>query len=126
MAQFDDRRGQSLVEFALILPIFVLVVVGLFDGALAVFNYSTVANAARMGARTAIVDQDTTVVEAAIEAAAVGLNTDRLEITLTPCSEFACEYVVQVEYPYQSFFLGALFEPTLSSTVSMPVENPNP
>jgi hypothetical protein len=79
-----------------------------------------------MGARTAIVDQDTTVVEAAVRSAALGLNDDRLDVTLTPCSEFACEYMVQVDYEYQSFFLGALLSPTLSSTVAMPVENPNP
>lgn len=122
----DSGRGQSMVEFALVLPIFMLVVVGLLDGALAVFNYSTVANAAREGARTAMVDQDVTVVEAAVEDAALGLAADRLTINLTPCSTFGCQYTVEVEYDYQSFFLGAIFSPTLSSTVAMSVEMINP
>lgn len=126
MRRHDSGDGQSLVEFALILPIFMLLVVGLFDGALAVFNYSTVANAAREGARQAIVDQDPIVVTTAVEDAAVSLAPSRLTVTLTPCSTFACEYVVQVDYDYQSFFLGAIFNPTLTSTVAMPVENPNP
>ena len=44
-------RGQSLVEFAVVLPIFLLVVCGLFDLGRAVFVYSSLTNAAREGAR---------------------------------------------------------------------------
>jgi TadE-like protein len=49
-------RGQSLVEFAFILPIFLVVVLGLIDGARLVFAYNTVAQAARDAARTAAVE----------------------------------------------------------------------
>lgn len=51
-------RGQALVEFALILPLFGLIVLALFDVGSAVFSYSSVTNAAREGARLAIVNQD--------------------------------------------------------------------
>lgn len=50
-------RGQSLVEFALILPIFVLILVGILDFGRAVYAFNTLNNAAREGARLAIVDQ---------------------------------------------------------------------
>lgn len=50
--------GQALVEFALILPIFLLIFVSLFDLGRAVFVYNTLTNAAREGARLAIVNQD--------------------------------------------------------------------
>lgn len=53
-----NGRGQALVEFALILPIFLLVFVALFDLGRAVFTYNTLTNAAREGARLAIVNQD--------------------------------------------------------------------
>ena len=53
------RRGQALVEFALILPIFLLVMVALFDLGRAVFSYNTLTNASREGVRLAIVNQDT-------------------------------------------------------------------
>jgi Flp pilus assembly protein TadG len=53
-------RGQALVEFALILPVFLLIVFGLIDGGRLVFTYNTVSNAARSGARVAIVNQSTT------------------------------------------------------------------
>ena len=52
-----DHRGQSLVEFALIVPIFILLLVGLFDMGRAVFAFNTINQAAREGARLAIVDQ---------------------------------------------------------------------
>lgn len=50
-----DDRGQSLVEFALVLPIFLLVITGLFDLARAVWQENTLAFAAREGTRYAIV-----------------------------------------------------------------------
>jgi Flp pilus assembly protein TadG len=50
--------GQALVEFALVIPIFLLVFVSLFDIGSAVFTYNSLTNAAREGARLAIVNQD--------------------------------------------------------------------
>jgi hypothetical protein len=51
-------EGQSLVEFALVLPLFLLLVMGIADLGLAVFSYNSITNAAREGARLAIVNQD--------------------------------------------------------------------
>lgn len=56
----DDRRGQALVEFALVFPIFLLIFIALFDVGRAVFTYNSLTNAAREGARLAIVNQDET------------------------------------------------------------------
>ena len=54
----NKRRGQALVEFALVIPIFLLLLIALFDVGRAVFAYNTLTNAAREGARLAIVNQD--------------------------------------------------------------------
>ena len=51
----DGERGQAIVEFALILPVFLLLVFGFIDSARAVFQYITLADAAREGTRYAIV-----------------------------------------------------------------------
>jgi len=51
----DDDRGQSLVEFALLLPLMLLIITGLFDVARAVWEENTLAYAAREGTRYAIV-----------------------------------------------------------------------
>lgn len=51
-------RGQALVEFALVLPLFILILVGIFDLGRAVYAFNTVNNAAREAVRLAIVDQN--------------------------------------------------------------------
>jgi Flp pilus assembly protein TadG len=51
----DGDRGQSLVEFALLLPLMLLIITGLFDVARAVWQENTLAYAAREGTRYAIV-----------------------------------------------------------------------
>src|SRR4029077_16914007 len=50
------RRGQSLVEFALVLPIFLLLIMGVIDAGRLVYMNSTLSNAAREGARTGAVE----------------------------------------------------------------------
>src|SRR5919197_2052805 len=56
---FSDRggneRGQSLIEFALLLPIMLLIITGLIDLARAVWEENTLAYAAREGTRYLIV-----------------------------------------------------------------------
>jgi hypothetical protein len=49
----QHERGQSLVEFAVVLPIFLLVVFGLVDVGRLVYTNATLSQAAREGARLA-------------------------------------------------------------------------
>jgi hypothetical protein len=58
-----STRGQSLVEFALVFPIIILLIAGFFEIGRAVFAYNTIANAARQGARVATVNQLANVTE---------------------------------------------------------------
>ncbi len=46
-----SARGQSMVEFALVLPLFLLLIFGLIDGGRLVYINNSVAEAAREGAR---------------------------------------------------------------------------
>jgi Flp pilus assembly protein TadG len=50
------QRGQTLVEFALVMPIFLLGIFGLIDGSRLVFLNSTLSQAAREGVRLASVE----------------------------------------------------------------------
>jgi len=50
--------GQSLIEFALLLPLFLFIVMALFEIGRAVLYYSVLNNAVREGTRTAIVQSD--------------------------------------------------------------------
>jgi len=51
-------RGQALVEFALVFPIIVLLLLAMFDFGRAIFLYNGLTNAAREGVRLAVVNQD--------------------------------------------------------------------
>lgn len=52
------ESGQSLVEFALVLPIFLLLIMGIIDFGWLFYNYISVANSARNAARIACVEYD--------------------------------------------------------------------
>ena len=51
-----DERGGALVEFALVLPLLMLVLMGMVDFAQAWHTRHVLADAAREGARRAVVD----------------------------------------------------------------------
>ena len=53
------ERGQALVEFALVLPVLLLLIFGIVDAGRLIYTYNTVSNAARNAARVAIVNQST-------------------------------------------------------------------
>jgi Flp pilus assembly protein TadG len=53
-------RGQGLVEFALILPVLLLIMLAILDFGRAIYAYSVVSNCAREGARYASVAPDDT------------------------------------------------------------------
>jgi len=76
-------RGQGLIEFALVIPIFLLLMVSLFDFGRAVFAYNTLTNAAREGARMAIVNQykPSVVAHAKSQTAIVELDDPSVSVT---------------------------------------------
>jgi Flp pilus assembly protein TadG len=55
MTRREKSRGQAMVEFALVIPVFILLMVGIFDLGRVVWVNDTLATAAREAARFAIV-----------------------------------------------------------------------
>lgn len=108
-----QRRGQTLVEFALILPIFLLVLVGIFDMGRAVYYYNTISNAAREAVRLAIVDQNATAItgKAVSHAASVGVTSSDVTVEFRTSDDSAacpapykigCLAVVTVNYDFNA------------------------
>jgi Flp pilus assembly protein TadG len=105
--------GQSLVEFAIVLPVLLALVIGIFEFGRAWNVYQVLTNAAREGARRAVVPttanegEVTDVIEDYLESAALDGGLGDVNIdgfhdgTGTPVS-------VQVDYPYQFQFLGPI------------------
>lgn len=130
------RNGQSLVEFAVVLPIFLLVLAGILDFGLALYSQMTIINASREGARFGVVEPGNTVgIEDRVQAMASGLDVDTTvsckrptsPSTFGPCG--GAQYqpgdavVVKVDYDYHliwPLFFGNSIG--LSSTVQMRIE----
>jgi len=74
-------EGQALVEFALVFPVVLLLILGLFDVGRLVFVYNGLTNAAREGARLAIVNQDKSLVAQRVQETAFGTEVSN---TTTP------------------------------------------
>lgn len=138
-----DERAQSLVEFAFILPVFLLLVTGILDSARAVWQENTLAFAAREGTRYAIVhgtggnpvvgpctncvnppasnrnlDQIVKVVNSnAIGVYNTTVTIDYPGIQGTVCNYRTCPVVVDVTAPFvplpSQYLLGGAFQITL-------------
>lgn len=60
------ETGQSLVEFAMVLPLFLILMFGLVDFGRAFYSWMLITEAAREGARTGAVQKDWTAMQAAV------------------------------------------------------------
>ena len=77
--------GQSLVEFALVFPIFIMLLAGMIDFGLGLYSYMTIINAAREGGRLGATNCTATAcagpVSARTTANANGLSLDSVTAT---------------------------------------------
>lgn len=133
----SKARGQSIVEFALILPVLLLLLMGLFDFGRFILAYNTVSDAARDGARVAIVNQKSADIcqIAAERAVAIALpttcapNATAVGVYVTSsCGTVAidCRQTVQVRYQLQPItpMLGAIIGPlTVGASSTVKVES---
>jgi Flp pilus assembly protein TadG len=76
------ERGTATAEFALVLPLVLLMALALVQVGLLVKDQIVVEEAARAGAREAAVTTDDAEARDAAIAAAVSLDTDQLEVTV--------------------------------------------
>ena len=124
------EKGQDLVEYALVLPVLLLLIAAIMWFAMLVFSKFTIANAAREGSRTGVVyyeteQERTDAMTAAVldRALALGLTTDNLVIT------FPDDRMLRVEVTYDYGLLNGLSQAlginntvTLNTTVTMRME----
>ena len=80
-----SERGQVLVEFALIIPVLLILVLGIIDFGLGFNAWNTAQNAAREAARVAAVDPNASTIESRARATSSLLTQSNLTVTLN-CS----------------------------------------
>ncbi|MDT4947280.1 MAG: hypothetical protein QOH14_4013 [Pseudonocardiales bacterium] len=129
-------KGQALVEFALIFPVLILMLVAIFDLGRLVFAYNDITNAGRTGVRVAIIDQTANSANTAAinQATSLGLvaadvsvvykKADLSGICPTPRT-LDCVAEVTVSYQWRAItpIIGTVIGPIKVTAVSrMPIE----
>ncbi len=98
----EGEKGQSLVEFAMVIPIFLILVFAIVDFGMGFHAWITVTNAAREGARIGAVGADSATIEARVVDTASSLAADDLGVTVVNAQGAPGESVsVDVEYDYE-------------------------
>lgn len=130
-----SSRGQGLVEFALIFPVLMLLLVAIFDLGRLVFAYNDISNAARVGARVAIVDQGNNNARTATinQATSLGLSTADVQVTYLrgdlsgACLPYrvGCVAQVRAQFAWRPItpIIGSIVGPiTVTTQTRMPIE----
>jgi Flp pilus assembly protein TadG len=118
-----SQQGMALVEFALILPLLLMIIFGTVEFGLALHDKNVITHAARVGARAGIVFQRDRTLSSmqtrAVNAAhfycegnliSLGAGNQNCEVTFTSTSAPVADdmLTVQVDYLYQGLLLGSL------------------
>ena len=106
-----DERGQTMVEFALVVPILCVVLFGVLQFGALYNDYVTLTDATRVGARKAAVSRHEAnpegAAEAAARASADGLDQGQLDIDVNASGwEHGETVTVTATYPYEIDLLG--------------------
>jgi Flp pilus assembly protein TadG len=126
-----SERGAAAVEFALIMPVLIVMIFGMVDMGMAINAQAIVSNAAREGARAASFNgADTTATTTGVTSAAKSLIGTAPTVTITcqtvgttttiTCSSATAgdSVVVKVAYTYKWLTPGVLGLPGQSSIVA--------
>jgi Flp pilus assembly protein TadG len=129
--QRTTDRGQAVVEFAVILPVLLMILFAILQFGIVFNNYIQVTAAAREGARKASVSRSlgTAAAESAAttaaKSAAPGLKQSSITVSYPNSPTFAqgSDVTVKVTYPYSISIIGLVVKSgTLSSSTTMRVE----
>jgi len=106
-----DQRGQSIAEFALVLPLLMLILLAILQFGVLFRDYLAVTDAVRAGARKAAVSRGApspnTACENAVKSAASDLNVvDQLVVTCTSTWAAGEDVEVEATYPFEIDILG--------------------
>lgn len=127
MRRLRRESGQATVEFALVLPVLLLVLTGIIDGGVALNHKLQLTDAIRAGARVASVSRNdpnrVADTQAAVVAAADGLAIAPSSVSVTSSWNAGDPVRVSASYPYTLSFFGiAVKSGTLTSTTTERVE----
>ena len=126
-ASFADQRGQTMTEFAVVLPVLCLLLFAVIQFGILFNNYVTLTDAVRAGARKAAVGRHLPdpagETEAAVRNSAQDLDQAQLAVDVDSTWEPGADATVEATYPYKIDLLGLVFaEGDLASKTTERVE----
>lgn len=109
----QSDRGQTMVEFALIMPVLCMVLFGIIQFGILFNDYLALTDATRVGARKGAVSRTAVnpvaVTEAAVRNAAPNLKAVDLDVDVTaPAWTPGAEISVEASYPYKINIMGVV------------------
>jgi Flp pilus assembly protein TadG len=126
--QIRNEQGQTMTEFALVLPVLALILFAVIQFGIVFHTYITLTDATRAGARKAAVSRQdpnrNSAVMSAVRSSASGLTSSKLSV-LPPSSTWQSgdDVTVTASYPYSISLLGLVVKSgQLSSTTTERVE----
>ena len=106
----ESEHGQAMVEFALVLPVLLLVLLGIVQFGIAYSHSLTLTDAVRAGAREAAVSRTaadpTAAATQAVRGAASDLDTSKVDVTVSSDWAPGDGVTVSATYPYSISILG--------------------
>jgi Flp pilus assembly protein TadG len=127
-SQLKNERGQTMTEFAIVLPILALLLFGVIQFGIAFNNYITLTDAVRAGARKGgavgrHVQNPQAEVEQSVRKAATDLKPADLQIAVNSTWAQGTDLTVTATYPYAISLLGVVIKSgRLSSSTTERVE----
>lgn len=105
-----EQRGQTMAEFAIVLPVLVVLLFGVIQFGIAFNNYLALTDAVRAGARAAAVSRQASdpvgTATAAVRSSATDLNQSKLGISVSSSWSAGSPVTVTATYPYSIKLLG--------------------
>ncbi len=119
MLNIKGQRGTAAIEFAIVLPVLVLLLFGTIEFGLLLYNQQVITNASREGARFGIVAQSPRQTPQAIAGVVTSYCGGNLitfgddatagpNVAVTPGTTFGTDLAVQVTYNYDFLVLSNL------------------
>lgn len=116
-----DERGQTMAEFAFVLPLLVALVFGIIQFGITFNNYVTLTDAARAGARKAVVSRDASDPAGEcvdqVRSSASDLSQSDLTVTCTSTWKGGDDVQVEADYPYDINIFGFVVQSGTLKTV---------
>jgi Flp pilus assembly protein TadG len=95
------ERGQSMVEFVLVVPIFLVLIFGIVDFGMGIHAWLTITSSSREGARIGSVSASAAEIEAKVRSTSSSLDQSQLTVVTTNAQGASGEsVVVDVDYHY--------------------------